>query len=561
MSEQSNLVRKLIYAVVIAALLFPLSWLGSPLAGRTNADGVASTSGGSLAVYRDEHGLSQANLGEIDPASETLKLATLGLRGVAVNALWMKATDFKMKEDWGNLTATLEQLAKLQPNYITFWKYQAWNLTYNVSVEFDDYRDRYYYVTRGIKFLKEGEHYNEDNPQLLWELGWFIGQKIGKADEKVQYRRLFRTDTDPEVHPEDRPREQRDNWLVGKEWFRDAERAAEKPREGGTEPRGIGRKSPIVFYSSAPKCQMHYGESMEDEGRFDRGLPAWRLAGEEWDDFGNLPIEHSTGTILNLNEEEYLRDAVAVARKELVDMAPEVTGPYFDSIRASLTDEQRAAYETPAQERSAEQGELARQAEFQLEPESQSIVELIVNWAHENDQPELRLEALHQGEKLAKLNDRLRKTLSYKQTANYDYWKLRCEFEQSPPAVEARRFCYQGKRAMIDDADPERSKELYARGFEQWKVVLDTYPALRDVDDTTGDDILQFIKEYAEVLDKIDEEIPNDFPLWDIIENFDLDGEFTQEVAEHKRRMGEDSGESTEADGQAEEGGSAAEGL
>src|SRR5207247_2050468 len=101
--------------------------------------------------------LAQVNLGEVDPASEAIKLCTLGLRGVAVQLLWKEADKAKMKEDWTRLTALLEQLAKLQPNFITFWKFQAWNLTYNVSVEFDDYHDRYYYVRRGIEFLKEGE--------------------------------------------------------------------------------------------------------------------------------------------------------------------------------------------------------------------------------------------------------------------------------------------------------------------------------------------------------------------------------------------------------------------
>ncbi len=110
--------------------------------------------GGKLAQLRKEYKLAQVNLGEVDPASETIKLATLGLRGVAVNLLWEKANYYKKVEDWTNLTATLEQLAKLQPNFITFWKFQAWNLTYNVSVEFDDYHDRYYYVRRGIEFLQ-----------------------------------------------------------------------------------------------------------------------------------------------------------------------------------------------------------------------------------------------------------------------------------------------------------------------------------------------------------------------------------------------------------------------
>ena len=149
MTERTSFYRKLTYLGAIVVLAFPIVWLSVPA--------TTSKPGGKLAQLRKENKLSQVNLGEVDPASETIKLATLGLRGVAVNVLWEKANEFKKKEDWTNLTATLEQLAKLQPNFITFWKFQAWNLTYNVSVEFDDYNDRYYYVRRGIEFLQEGE--------------------------------------------------------------------------------------------------------------------------------------------------------------------------------------------------------------------------------------------------------------------------------------------------------------------------------------------------------------------------------------------------------------------
>ena len=44
---------------------------------------------------RNEYQPRQVNLGEVDPASETMKLATLGLRGVAVNLLWEKANYYK----------------------------------------------------------------------------------------------------------------------------------------------------------------------------------------------------------------------------------------------------------------------------------------------------------------------------------------------------------------------------------------------------------------------------------------------------------------------------------
>ena len=42
-------------------------------------------------------------------------------------------------------------LTKLQPHFITPWLFQSWNLSYNVAVEADRLRDKYFYVTRGIE--------------------------------------------------------------------------------------------------------------------------------------------------------------------------------------------------------------------------------------------------------------------------------------------------------------------------------------------------------------------------------------------------------------------------
>jgi hypothetical protein len=290
MTQRDSFHRKIVYLVAMAVLAVVVFWLSTPAS--------ADKEGGQLAKLRERYGLGQANLGQVDPASETMRFLTLGLRGVAVTLLWEKANYYKKVEDWTNLTATLEQLAKLQPNFITFWKYQAWNLTYNVSVEFDDYRDRYYYVRRGIEFLKEGERYNRDNPQLLSELGWFHGHKLGRADEKTEYRRLFKNDDD--YHPPDRTPDQRDNWLVAKEWYLKAIEAVDK---GG---KSIGKKSPRDFYSDPAKAQINYAEAIEDEGSFEKARRAWVLAGQEWRDFGRKPILHSFGDWLQLGEEPRL---------------------------------------------------------------------------------------------------------------------------------------------------------------------------------------------------------------------------------------------------------------
>ena len=225
--------RKILYGVLIAGLLVPLYLISRPT--MREADG-RMVEGGILSRMRVENGLSQADLGEIDPTSETMKLATLGMKGIAANLLWGRANRYKRDHDYDNLTATLNQISKLQPNFISVWQFQGWNLAYNVSVEFDDYRSRYYWVKRGVDFLREGTRYNPEEPVLFWEVGWTFGHKLGKADEYVQYRRLFREDEDYHNDlqadiPIDNtrgPSGQPDNWLAGREWFRRAEQIVDK---------------------------------------------------------------------------------------------------------------------------------------------------------------------------------------------------------------------------------------------------------------------------------------------------------------------------------------------
>ena len=114
------------------------------------------------------------------------------MRGVAANILWTKANEYKRTENWEALVATVNQMAKLQPNFVSVWEFQSHNLSYNISVEQDDYRFRYRWVKKGIDFLIQGTRYNRREPRLFWTVGWYTGQKFGRADEHKQFRRLFR---------------------------------------------------------------------------------------------------------------------------------------------------------------------------------------------------------------------------------------------------------------------------------------------------------------------------------------------------------------------------------
>jgi hypothetical protein len=516
MTERTSFYRKLAYLGFIVALAFPIVWLSVP----------ASTTreGGKLSQMRKEYHLAQVNLGEVDPASETIKLATLGLRGVAVNLLWEKANYYKKVEDWTNLTATLEQLAKLQPNFITFWKFQAWNLTYNVSVEFDDYHDRYYYVRRGIQFLQEGEHYNTDNPQLLWDLGWFVGQKIGRADEYVQYRKLFKEDDD--YHPADRSMEDRDNWLVGKEWYKVAIDSVDK------RGKSLGRKSPRDFYSSPAKSQMNYAEAIEEEGLFDKARRAWQRAGEEWAAFGEQVIEHSTGVRLFLGSQNKLEKQVTDLRAKLNAMLPDAQKKIAEEKRKALKPDELALLDTPREKLKPDQVQKRAEVEAKVAISDHDIAERIAK-----EQPAKANEALQLASDINRGETALQYTINYKHDANYDYWQNRANFEQTPDALQARELMFEAKKEF-KGANIVKAKQLYQEGFAKWRAVIDKFPMILDDDQTTGGDILDFVKGYRRVLDQFDERLGDDFPLWDVVESFDRESEFTEDIAAHRKRKG-----------------------
>ena len=190
MSRLSSRQRKLVYFVAILLLLIPIFVLGRPSS--------RDSRGGVLAELRrpqgQELGLSEHNLGRVDPTSAAMNLVLLGMRGVAVNLLWMDYIEQQKTKNWAQVRSTTESITMLQPHYLQIWRYHGWNLAYNVAAEWDDVRDRYYWIKEGAKFINNGTEYNQFSPELNFEIGRIIGQKIGVADEWRVYRKYFNPD-------------------------------------------------------------------------------------------------------------------------------------------------------------------------------------------------------------------------------------------------------------------------------------------------------------------------------------------------------------------------------
>ena len=529
MNENTSFQRKIVYVLLLALLLFPISQLGSPA--------TLEDRGGKLAQLRDEYELGQSDLGDIDPASETIRMATLGLRGIAVSMLWSKANEFKKKEDWTNFRATLEQLSKLQPYFISFWKYQAWNLTYNVSVELDAVRDRFGYVKRGIEFLKEGTKFNRDNPHLLSELGWFVGNKIGRADEHVEYRRMFKADDDFQNSFHDGnppPLEQRDNWLVSRKQYEESISVVDDKK------KSIGQKNPTTFFAAPAMSQINYSEAIEDEGIFgEKARSAWRTAANLWQAYGNREMRSSRGTMIRLADLTRWQLERNKLQAEFDSISTGVHAELVAERRAKLPQATLAAMAVPEKLRSEQQNSLAAEGEAGLVVSIDEIADRVAK----ND-PSKAGQASRLANRIKEIDDRIFLINNNRSVANYDYWKVRVEFEQTADALRARELAYEANRKFKEDADLLQARKLFEESFDLWAKVFKAFPSL-PLDSTTGSDIMDYVGEYSAVLEQLDlslasEEVDKQFALWDILIANDNERKYTEAITEHNRRLGLD---------------------
>lgn len=304
--------RKLVYAVGILLLLIPIVYLGAP----TSEDVVPGTntavSGGKLAQMRVEYDLGESTLGEIDPSSAAMNLVLLGLRGPAAGVLHLKALDYQSKKDWAKLKTTVDSIIKLQPHYEEIWKFQGWNLAFNVSREWDQVADRFYWVKEGIKFLQKGTERNQTATILFYNVGDFMGRKFGNSDEKKFFRKFFIDDpdderfgensSDPEINPDGK-----DNYEVAYDWFVNSNEKDRSYRIKGMT---------HVFARQGPsRALLEYASAIQKDGKFGEvNRLAWQKAYTEWTE------EYGTDKFLGMNDVQYMLNSTP---EDLVSMAKE----------------------------------------------------------------------------------------------------------------------------------------------------------------------------------------------------------------------------------------------
>ena len=213
-----------------------------------------------------------------------MNLVLLGLRGIAANVLWMDHEELKKTKNWGRMRATVDSIITLQPHFLQVWRFHGWDLAFNVSAQWDDVKDRYFWVKEGTKFGMRGVNQNVNYAELPWDVGHMTGFKIGHSDEWRFFRKYFLADPeakydgkpDPALNPEGQ-----DNYEIARKWYTHAnEVEAVVEKEKGKGQHQMMRE---LFRHYPARSLFDLADALHREGTFgERSGEAWDRAYADW---------------------------------------------------------------------------------------------------------------------------------------------------------------------------------------------------------------------------------------------------------------------------------------
>jgi hypothetical protein len=112
-----------------------------------------------------------------------------GFRSILLDFLWMRARSLQEEGKYFELVQLSDWICFLEPDIPEIWVFNAWNLSYNISVEFPTSEERWNWVYQGIKLLRDKALvYVTDSPLIYKELSWLFFNKVsGSIDQAHTY--------------------------------------------------------------------------------------------------------------------------------------------------------------------------------------------------------------------------------------------------------------------------------------------------------------------------------------------------------------------------------------
>ncbi len=111
----------------------------------------------------------------------TVTTAAMGaFRGLVADVLWYRTNKLKEQGKFYEANSLAEWITTLQPSFASVWVFHAWNMAYNISVATYTPQERWDWVNKGIRLLRDrGIPLNPRNVQLYKELGYIFFHKVG----------------------------------------------------------------------------------------------------------------------------------------------------------------------------------------------------------------------------------------------------------------------------------------------------------------------------------------------------------------------------------------------
>lgn len=209
--RKKAVIRKVIYfGVILALFVVSMFWRGTfqlPFGNPKNAitrdengkpmplstaDRIARL---PIAHQAEDLEMRDRDAGDPEVAGALAQVSLVGIRGFVVTGLWNATMTAQKRGEYHEMERTALLLTKLQPHFITPWVFQAWNIAYNVSVETDKLGDQYYYISRGISLLADGDRANTrshrrgdkvymvGSPDIRYQLGFYCQNKFSVSDK------------------------------------------------------------------------------------------------------------------------------------------------------------------------------------------------------------------------------------------------------------------------------------------------------------------------------------------------------------------------------------------
>jgi hypothetical protein len=131
---------------------------------------------------------------ELPPEYAWVSAAGGAFRGLMADVLWIRADRLKEEGKYYEAHQLAEWICTLFPRFPQVWSFQAWNMSYNISVATHTPQERWQWVYNGIRLLRDkGIPNNERIVPLYHQLAWTWFHKVGDRSDDFHwiYKRVW----------------------------------------------------------------------------------------------------------------------------------------------------------------------------------------------------------------------------------------------------------------------------------------------------------------------------------------------------------------------------------